>query len=67
MKAWQALHVLSPQGCFPFAKKRNGTVLADGAGILVLEEYEHAKRRGAKILAEIVGYGMAGPTARTWR
>jgi nodulation protein E len=59
MKAWQALHVLSPQGCFPFSKKRNGTVLGEGAGILILEEYEHAKRRGAKILAELVGYGMA--------
>lgn len=59
MKAWQALHVLSPQGCYPFAKKRNGTVLGEGAGILVLEELEHAKRRGAKILAELVGFGMA--------
>ena len=58
MKAWQALHVLSPEGCFPFSAKRNGTVLGEGAGILVLEEYEHAKRRGAKILAELCGTGM---------
>jgi nodulation protein E len=59
MKAWQALHVLSPEGCFPFAKKRNGTVLAEGAGILVLESLEHAQARGAKILAELCGFGMA--------
>ncbi len=58
MKAWQAMHVLSPQGCFPFAKKRNGTVLGEGAGILVLESEEHAKRRGAKPLAELCGFGM---------
>ncbi|MEO0798488.1 MAG: beta-ketoacyl-[acyl-carrier-protein] synthase family protein [Pseudomonadota bacterium] len=58
MKAWQALHVLSPDGCRPFSKDRNGTVLSEGAGILILEEYEHAKRRGATILAELVGSGM---------
>jgi nodulation protein E len=58
MKAWQAMHVLSPNGCFPFSKTRNGTVLGEGAGILVLEEYEHAKKRGAKILAELCGFGM---------
>jgi nodulation protein E len=58
MKAWQAMHVLSPQGCFPFAKKRNGTVLGEGAGILVLESEEHAKQRGAKALAELAGFGM---------
>jgi nodulation protein E len=58
MKAWQAMHVLSPQGIFPFAKKRNGTVLGEGAGVLVLESEQHAKARGAKPLVELVGFGM---------
>ena len=53
MRAWQAMHVLSPEGIFPFAKKRNGTVLGEGAGILVLESLAHAKARGAKMLAEV--------------
>jgi nodulation protein E len=62
-RAWQAMRVLSPDGLWPFAKRRNGTVLAEGAGILTLEEFEHAKRRGAPILAELMGYGMTADAA----
>ena len=56
--ASQSLRLLSPQGCFPFSGNCNGTVLAEGAGVLVLELQAHALARGARMLAEFCGFGM---------
>ncbi len=62
-KCWKALRVLSADTCRPFSRDRTGLVLGEGAGILVLEDWDHATRRGATILAELAGSGMTADGA----
>lgn len=63
LKGWEALHVLSDDVCRPFSYGRRGLVLGEGAAILILEEMEAARRRGAEILAELRGFGMSSDAA----
>lgn len=58
LEAWRAMHILADETCRPFSKNRNGLVIGEGAGVLVLEEEMHARERGANILARFAGFGM---------
>jgi nodulation protein E len=58
VKAWEGLRVLAPDACRPFSLGRKGLVIGDGAGVLVFEAEDHARARGAKVLAEVAGFGM---------
>ena len=59
MKGWEAMRILSPDTCRPFSKDRKGMVIGEGAAMVVLEALDHARSRGADILAEVVGFGMS--------
>ncbi len=63
IKAWEGLRVMSKDACRPFSANRNGMVQGEGAGIFVFEDWDHARARGAEILAEVAGFSMTSDAA----
>jgi len=63
IKAWEGLRVMSKDACRPFSLNRNGMVQGEGAAVFVFEELEHARKRKAEILAEVVGFAMTSDAA----
>ena len=63
IKAWEGLRVMSKTACRPFSANRDGMVQGEGAAVFVFEEYEHARARGAPMLAEVVGFAMTSDAA----
>ncbi len=58
LKAWEAMRVIAPDTCRPFSKDRRGMILGEGGAMMILEPFEAAQARGARIYAEICGFGM---------
>ena len=63
MRGWEAMRVMAPEVCRPFSIGREGMMIGEGAAVLLLEPLERARARGAKILCEIVGFGMSADAA----
>lgn len=63
VKAWEGLRVMSKDACRPFSANRNGMVQGEGAAVYVFENYDHARARGADIIAEIIGFAMSSDAA----
>lgn len=63
IKAWEGLRVMSKDACRPFSLTRNGMVQGEGAAVFVFEDHDHARARGAEILAEVAGFAMTSDAA----